>query len=177
MDHNNSKLALLNDNSFRYFHTIGSRDYIHSTTIVALCHEMLGCSDIMVSLRKVVKSGFKFSDMPDEDDLGFVVIDNTPFFLKATDDLLERCDERDLNSMEQKLFFLNTLVQTSLDVNSESKQRYLSRKLSVYLPAVSQNITQNIETRVTILGASSMVDVSYNNVLVYRQHVQVNKFI
>lgn len=170
-EHNIEKIEKLNANIDKYYYTIESRDYIHASTIVAAVYDIIDCSEITVNLRKIIKSGFVFDDIPSDDDFGFVIADNTILYLRATDDTIHSVIT--MSESQYQLYMLATL-SVSMATLWGGKSKFWSRNLTVRPKWIINRNFGKCSTGIKITEDENdenlcCIDICISEVLVWRQ--------
>jgi hypothetical protein len=177
MKHNENKINLLNEEAKKYYYFIKNRDYIHSSTLMTWIYETLRPMEISLSLKKPVSSGFTVTDIPSNDDYGFVVINNTVLYLTHMENEIHIKNETELSGSQQKLYTMISLVQSKLDLLTDNKNRYLSKKATIYTPKLFSSENHSINIKSLTHENSIMVDISFDFVNVCRIYAVPNPYI
>jgi hypothetical protein len=171
-NHNVEKISKLNDSISNYYYAMDGRDYVHGSTIVSAIYDILEATEITINLRKVIKSGFTFDDLPSENDLGFVVADNTVLYIKHNDQPIFQANE--FTPLQEILRGWTRIAQGAIDLWIEPS-KFLSRRLMIrpkwILSETFNNDSSILVKNIKNDNAPNTIDLYLNNLLVYRQDV------
>ena len=171
--HNEEKLNKLNKITKNFYYSIGHRDYLHSSTVSTAITSVISVDELTVNLRQVIRTGFQFDDTPGEDDCGFVVLDNTVFYIKPNEQPLFKANK--INQFQERMIALNNIAQSGLDLWYEPG-KYLSRKVTIRPRLIQQHdfkTGHGIKLRVEKQNEhtnNTVIDLILNDVLIYRQY-------
>lgn len=175
MKHNENKIELLNSSASNYYHAIDNRSYVHSTTIISHIFETLKSNEVTLCLHKMIKSGYIFSDYPEESDLGSALIDNTVLFIKSNDNIISPVKVEDCGQYQQKLMKVQNSVIDSGRIYVEDKKEnnnvsILSKKVWIHTSRINEINIDNITFNTGMFNSYVFSEVSYNNFSFWKQY-------
>lgn len=171
MQHNIEKLSALNGSAHEYYYCAENRNYVHSTTFVVMVHKILNPTEIIVSLRKPVVSGFYFDDTPDEDDIGYIEADNSIFYIKANNEKVIHKDLNELSNEQIVLFSLQNFLTSGYNVLVNRKTKLWSRKLTVVCPILFSDEKLSMSLETTNKSKFTLLDILFDGRVGWRQYV------
>lgn len=173
LNHNIEKITALNNSVSKYYYSIAGRNYIHASTIATAVYDIISAKEVTVNLRKIVTTGFVFNDTPTENDLGFVILDNTVLYLTATTDSISEVIT--MSESQHQLYMMASMSVSMLPLWG-GQSKFWSRNLTVRPKwiigrdftkvSISTKITEDVENE-----DRCCIDMYIDEVLVWRQDV------
>lgn len=175
MKHNLKNLNILNTEASKYYYSIEGRDYVHSTTFAIMVYRLLKPLEITLFLRKVVKSGFYFDDIPSENDIGYIQCDSSVFFIKENAEKLIKKDN--FESDQELLYNMNNVIKYSYPLLYNDNSKVWSKKLYIYCPELFSDTRKNINVKSICNDKHNIVDAYIENILVWRHCLVTDKML
>lgn len=166
MKHNESKLEKLNQDAHNYYYSIEGRDYVHSTTFLILVWRKFKPTEITLYLRKVVTTGFYFDDTPGENDIGYVQIDSSIYYIKNNQSAITFKEE--LEPDQELLLHMNNVIKYSYPLLMNDTSKIWSKKLYIYCPSIFSESKKNINIKQVGVGKHTTIDAYMDDILSWR---------
>lgn len=166
MKHNEAKLEKLNQEVHNYYYSIEGRDYVHSTTFLILVWRKFRPTEITLYLRKVVTTGFYFDDAPGDDDIGYVQVDSSIYYIKNNQSDITA--KQVLESDQELLLHMNNVIKYSYPLLMNDTSKIWSKKLYIYCPSIFLESKKSIDVRCIGTGKHTTIDSYIDGTLSWR---------